>query len=209
MHAVSPLTVGIRAIAPCTRPHTAAVSTNLIRHARTHVPRLELSKRNAAAAEWEAAAADLPRLAVAAQVAGGGGGGGGAHHLLRRALLDLPPFPLEELTQGSSHERISSGRQGTSPASGGAGAPDYAQEPSGDVPWPGGPEDGQAAVAGGGSAEMWRAYVVLSFLSNVRALAAFCNVVTYAVGPGWSCTRALCTGTRHHCLPHLRVGWAW
>nr|ARO50091.1 indoleamine 2,3-dioxygenase [Yamagishiella unicocca] len=99
--------------------------------------RLALMQHDAAAAEWEAALADLPKLAVAAGGAQAGDSGPTRGGVLRRALRALPPFPLDKLPLPR---------------------PD---EPAG--------ESALASVdgaSGAEAAELWRAYLLLSFLAH-------------------------------------------
>lgn len=130
--------------------------------------RLSLSRNGPAAAEWEAALDDLPKLAVAAggdgaraassnvagssaSVGGDRGVGGSSTCVLRRALLALPPFPLEQLLQQEQEQKGFQAGRGES----------------------GGGDSGNAAgvdgtlLESGGSPELWRAYQMLSFLSHV------------------------------------------
>lgn len=129
--------------------------------------RLSLSRNGPAAAEWEAALDDLPKLAVAAggdgaraassnvagssaSVGGDRGVGGSSTCVLRRALLALPPFPLEQLLQQEQEQKGFQAGRGES----------------------GGGDSGNAAgvdgtlLESGGSPELWRAYQMLSFLSH-------------------------------------------
>ncbi len=136
--------------------------------------RLSLSRHCPAAAEWEAALDDLPKLAVAAggdgaraasssargsgtSTGGGGGAGGSSTGVLRRALLALPPFPLEELLQQEQEREQEGGQEGPHD-----GRAESAGGGSGNAEGVAG-----ALLGSGGSAELWRAYQMLSFLSHV------------------------------------------
>ncbi|KAG2438059.1 hypothetical protein HXX76_005669 [Chlamydomonas incerta] len=105
--------------------------------ARTAGGMLLLSSRNDAAAAWEAALAEVPKLAVAVQTAasdgGSRGGAVGSKGVLRRTLEALPPFPLDKLLLAAGHTSAVQG---------------HAER-----------EDGHGA-------ELWRAYLLLSFLAH-------------------------------------------
>ncbi|KAG2498462.1 hypothetical protein HYH03_003716 [Edaphochlamys debaryana] len=136
------------------RVHLRAIATpfDLVTPERGFLPstdplrRLTLSAHDAAAAEWEAALADVPKLVLATVGAGGTGLAGSSSNgagkrsppvagqgVLRRALASLPPFPTYRLLLPGSAQ--------------GAGA-------SGNG---GGVEHG---------AELWRAYMLISFLAH-------------------------------------------
>ncbi|PNW70203.1 hypothetical protein CHLRE_17g710200v5 [Chlamydomonas reinhardtii] len=106
---------------------------------------LVLSRHNDAAAAWEAALAELPKLAVAVQSTStdvvsssiSNGGSGVSKGVLRRTLEALPPFPLGQLLLLDS-----AGHSSAAPAHG----EQQQQDDHGE--------------------ELWRAYLLLSFLAH-------------------------------------------
>jgi hypothetical protein len=139
---------------------------------------LALASHDAAAAEYEAALAQLPQLAVAATARPGA---------LRSALAALPAFPLDAL--------LASGPAGQPPAT--AGGTSAAGSPA-----------GAAARSAGGpltpqqhGAEMWRAYQLLSFLAHVSPSRLPAAVLPRAREPLAVCASAACSAAA------LAAGW--
>ncbi|KAG2450682.1 hypothetical protein HYH02_004521 [Chlamydomonas schloesseri] len=117
---------------------------------------LLLSRHNDAAAAWEAALAEVPKLAVAVQAASSGDdtsssrssscGRSSSKGVLRRALEALPPFPLDQLLLLSP---------AATPITAAAAAAAAAGAPQGDH-----------TAADQGTEELWRSYLLLSFLAH-------------------------------------------
>ncbi|GLC73238.1 hypothetical protein PLESTF_001350500 [Pleodorina starrii] len=122
------------------------------------VRRLAISHLDPAAAEWEAALQDIPKLAVAAEAggertaAGAAAAAAASRGALRRALEALPPFPIDKLPLPLS----------PATTAGPAAAIGAIEAEAAKVAL--GSETADEAAAGSG--ELWRAYLMLSFLAH-------------------------------------------